>query len=99
MEDAMAQSKRARARRRQRKLMAAMRAGTVAITRRDPNALAASLRSGAGRHTDRKKEASRKACRKPVGFFYRARTVSLMQASPVARAGRVTDESMHSAGR
>lgn len=65
----MAHAKRARARRRQRKLKAAMREGSVAIKRRDPNALAACLRNGAGRHTDRKKEASRKACRKPVGFL------------------------------
>ncbi|MFT4978832.1 MAG: ferric-dicitrate binding protein FerR (iron transport regulator) [Myxococcota bacterium] len=66
----MASSKRARARRRERKLRVAMREGSVAIKSRDPHALAASLRSGSGRHTDRKKEASRKACRKPVGSFY-----------------------------
>jgi len=68
----MASSKQARARRRARKLRAAVREGSVVIKQRDPNALAASLRSGAGRHTDRKKEASKKACRKPVGFFYAA---------------------------
>lgn len=65
----MASSKRARARRRKQKQMAALRDGTFTIKSRDPHALAARLRGGAGRHTDRKKEAARKACRKPVGSF------------------------------
>lgn len=76
----MASSKRARARRRARKQRAAQREGSSPIKSRDPNALAASLRGGAGRHTDRKKEASKKACREPVGFFFVGATSSRRHA-------------------
>ena len=35
----------------------------VKVTRRNPIAVAASLRSGSGRHPDQKKAANRRACR------------------------------------
>ena len=62
----MARSKRSRARREKRKLKAAVKTGIITTTRRNPVALLAKTRSGAGRHIDRKKEANKKACRKPV---------------------------------
>ena len=62
----MARSKRSRARRSKRRLKAAVKNGTIAPTRRNPVALLAKTRSGAGRHLNRKKEASKMACRKPV---------------------------------
>ena len=62
----MARSKRSRARRSKRRLKAAVKNGTITPTRRNPVALLAKTRSGAGRHLNRKKEASKKACRKPV---------------------------------
>jgi hypothetical protein len=66
----MARSRRSRARREQRQLKAAVETGIITTTQRNPVALAACLRGGAGRHIDRKKEASKKACRKPVDFFH-----------------------------
>ncbi len=65
----MARSKRSRARREKRRLKAAVQTGIIDIPARNPVALAACIRSGAGRHTDRKKEARRMACRKPVAFL------------------------------
>ena len=62
----MARSRRSRARREKRQLKAAVKTGIITTTRRNPVALAAKLRGGAGRHINRKKEASKKACRKPV---------------------------------
>ena len=62
----MARSKRSRARRSKRRLKAAVKNGTITPTRRNPVALLAKTRSGAGRHLNRKKEANKKACRKPV---------------------------------
>lgn len=66
----MARSKRSRARRDKRRLKAAVKTGIITTTNRNPVVLAACLRGGAGRHIDRKKEASKKACRKPVDFFW-----------------------------
>lgn len=37
------------------------------VKRRNPYALIASWRSGAGRHVDQKKRMDKEACRKPVG--------------------------------
>jgi len=65
----MARSRRSRARREKRQLRAAVKTGIITTTTRNPVVLAACLRGGAGRHIDRKKEASKKACRKPVDFF------------------------------
>lgn len=65
----MARSKRSRARRSQRRLKAAVKTGTITPTRRNPVALLAKTRSGAGRHLNRKKEANKMACRKPVEFL------------------------------
>lgn len=55
--------------RRLRQAEKAMRAGETPATR-DPAALALALRggSGAGRHPDRRKERSRKACRGKVAW-------------------------------
>ena len=65
----MARSKRAKARRIKRRLRAAAQAGIITTPRRNPIALTAQMRSGAGRHVNRKKEANKKACRKPVDFL------------------------------
>lgn len=78
----MAKSGRSRAKRKQRQLDAAIKEGTLTITPRDPNALIAKMHGGSGRHTDRKKEASRKACRKPVGFFCAAAFRTGRRAQP-----------------
>ena len=62
----MARSKRSRVRRNRRRLQAAMADNKANTIQRDPCALPAKMRGGAGQHTDKKKEAARKACRKPV---------------------------------
>lgn len=77
----MARSKRSRARREKRKLRAAVKTGTITTTRRNPVALLAKTRSGAGRHIDRKKEANKKACRKPVELLLGMRLTAAEAAS------------------
>ena len=82
----MARCKRSRARREKRRLKAAVKKGIITTTRHNPVILAAQIRGGSGRHIDRKKEANKTACRRPVELLLAGRFFGHQLSRPSVRA-------------